>query len=131
MKSQSNFLIKHYEYIENAFKESFPMIKNNIGKHSEMVMDHSKIWEGIEEIDLEFYPDFDTLEIIIYITGKFSDYPILDIDHETVGINIIYPWVQKSFLNLFSIKPLKDFKVVKLSYIDSDGEYEYNYINFK
>lgn len=41
-----------YEYIENAFKKSFPMIKNSIGKYSEMVMDHSKIWEGIEEIDL-------------------------------------------------------------------------------
>lgn len=120
-----------YEYIEKAFRDYFPIIKDSVGKHSEMVMDHSRIWERIQEIDLEFYPDFDTLEIIIYIVGKFSDYPILGVRHEIAGTNIIYPWVQKSFLNLFNIKPSKDFKVVKLSFIDSDGEYEYDYINFK
>jgi|SaaInl85LU_5_DNA_1037374.scaffolds.fasta_scaffold53231_2 hypothetical protein len=118
-----------YEYIEKAFRDYFPMIKDSIGKHSDMVMDHSRIWEGIEEIDLEFYDD--TLEVIINMSGTFLEYPILDVDHQMIGINAIYPWIEKSFLKLFNIKPLKDFKVVKLSFIDSNGDYDYNYINFK
>jgi len=120
-----------YEYIEKAFKDHFPMIKDSIGKHSEMVMDHSSIWEGIREIDLEFHPEIDTLEIIIYMNGTFLEFPILDVDHHMMGINAIYPWIEKSFLKLFNIKMLKDYKVVKLSFIDSNGDYDYNYINFK
>ena len=114
-----------YEYIEKTFRDYFPMIKDSIGKHSDMVMDHSRIWEGIEEIDLEFYPEIDTLEIIIYMNGTFLEFPILDVDHHMMGINAIYPWIEKSFLNLFNIKILKDYKVVKLSFIDSDGDYDY------
>lgn len=120
-----------YEYIEKAFRDYFPMIKDSVGKYSEMVMDHSRIWEGIEEIDLEFHPEIDALEIIIHMNGTFLEFPILDVDHQMMGINAIYPWIEKSFLNLFNIKMLKDFKVVKLSYIDSNGDYDYNYINFK
>jgi hypothetical protein len=118
-----------YEYIEKAFRDYFPMIKDSIGKHSDMVMDHSRIWEGIEEIDLEFYDD--TLEVIINMSGTFLEYPILDVDHQMMGQSAVWPWIEKSFLTLFNIKPLKNFKKVKLTYIDSEGDIDYSFIKFR
>ena len=120
-----------YSYIENTFKDYFSVIKDKIGKYSEMVMDHTNIWEGIQEIDLEFYPEDNELEVVIYLNGTFLEFPILDVDHHMMGIRAIWPWIEKAYLNLFNVKPLKDFEKVKLSFIDSEGDYDYTYIKFK
>lgn len=118
-----------YKQVEDIFPVMFPLIKNEITKHSEMVMDHTGIWDGIEEIQLEFHED--ELEVYIYLSGEFLDFPILDVDHHMMGIRVIWPWIEKSFLRLYNVRPLKDFKKVILTFIDSNGDADDTELTFK
>jgi len=120
-----------YKYIENAFKNFYKYGKSNISKYSNLVIDHSGIWEGINDIDIKFNTDENELEITITLNGTFLDFPILDIDHQLIANTVIWPWIEKAFLKLFNIYPLKDFNIVHVVFIDSDGDEDYITVGFK
>lgn len=119
---------KDYPLIKDIFRKAYPSLKKSVSNFSKLSQDHSRFWDGIENIEIDMDDVLDELTIDVYLNGEFLDFPIMNMDHFHAGNAIIFPWIEKGFLNVMNIKPRQEFKSAKFIFHDKEGATDSGYI---
>lgn len=120
------------EFINNIFN-NLPVDLDSVGTYSDAVMDHSNFWKTVTDFKIKIEPRENLkfngytyigpgdLIIDIYSSEDFI-LNVFDVDYIFAIRQVIFPWLEKSYLKYLGFDLFKDFADIIVNIHTSDGE---------